>query len=104
MENTIITINLKRLLYKGVLHEQVENGTTISNNLSANYVNQWFEIPQVASIIPCDVQTGEAHRRTNSLLQNSKKEEFHIKMQTHRLNLDKRAGNLNFDRKLCWNQ
>jgi hypothetical protein len=28
-----------------VLHEQMENGTTISNNLSANQVDQRFETP-----------------------------------------------------------
>jgi hypothetical protein len=57
---------------------------------------------QIAPIIPRDVQIGEAHRCTNSLLQNFKREEHHIKMRTHRLSLNKRVGNLNFDRKLCW--
>jgi hypothetical protein len=44
MENRIVTKSLRRQLDQVVLHEQVENGTTISNNLSANKVDQWFEM------------------------------------------------------------
>jgi hypothetical protein len=36
MENKIVTRNLKRQLDHVFLHEQVENGTAINNNLSAN--------------------------------------------------------------------
>jgi hypothetical protein len=36
MENKIIIKILNKQLDQVVLHEQVENGTTISNNLSAN--------------------------------------------------------------------
>jgi hypothetical protein len=36
MENKILTKNLRRQLDQVVLHEQVENGATINNNLSAN--------------------------------------------------------------------
>jgi hypothetical protein len=36
MENRIVTKSLKIQLEKVVLHEQVENGATISNNLNAN--------------------------------------------------------------------
>jgi hypothetical protein len=39
MENKIITRSLKRQLDQVVLHEQVENGVAISNNLSANKVD-----------------------------------------------------------------
>jgi len=35
MKNKIITINLKSQLDQVVLHEQLGNGTTISNNLNA---------------------------------------------------------------------
>jgi hypothetical protein len=43
--NRIVTKSLKRQLYKVELHE-VENGATISNNLNANQVHQWFETPR----------------------------------------------------------
>jgi hypothetical protein len=36
MENKIVTRSLRKQLDQVILHEQVENGTTISNNLSAN--------------------------------------------------------------------
>jgi hypothetical protein len=36
-------------------------------------------MPRVASIIPCEMQTGEAQRHTSNLLQNSNKEERRIK-------------------------
>ncbi len=34
--------------------------------------------PQAAPIIPCEVQNGEAQRCTNSLQQNSRKEQHQI--------------------------
>jgi hypothetical protein len=40
MENIIITRSLKRQLDWVVLHEQVENGTAINNNWSANQEDQ----------------------------------------------------------------
>jgi hypothetical protein len=68
----------------------MENGTAITNNLNVDKVDQRFETPrkvswieqghmwkkdrptshktpQVAPIIPREVQNGEAQRRTNSL-------------------------------------
>jgi hypothetical protein len=39
MENIIVTRILNRQLDQNVLHEQVENGTVISNNLSENQVD-----------------------------------------------------------------
>jgi hypothetical protein len=83
MENIIVTRSLRRQLNQVVLHEQVQNGATINNNLSANQVDQWFEtpkkvfqikhkhpwteaipashiMPQVAPIILHEVQTSEA--------------------------------------------
>ncbi len=91
MENKIVTKSLRRQLDQVILHEQMENGTTVSNNLNVDQVNQWFETPrrvfqiehihlwieerlvghktlQAALIILCEVQTGEAQRHTNSLL------------------------------------
>jgi hypothetical protein len=38
-EKKIITRSLKRQLGQVVWHEQVENGTTINNNLNANQVD-----------------------------------------------------------------
>jgi len=35
-------------------------------------------MPQVEPIIPCEMQTSETQKRTNSLLQNSKREECQI--------------------------
>jgi len=48
MENRIITVSLKKQLNQIVLHEQVENGATISNNLSAD---QRFETPRRVSYL-----------------------------------------------------
>ncbi len=39
MENKIITRSSRRQLDQIVLHEQVENGVAISNNLNANKVD-----------------------------------------------------------------
>ncbi len=39
MENKILTKSLRKQLDQVVLHEQVENGTTINNNLSADQLN-----------------------------------------------------------------
>jgi len=39
MENKIVTKSLRRQLDQVVLHHQVENGTTISNNLIANQID-----------------------------------------------------------------
>jgi hypothetical protein len=49
MENKIVTKSLRRQLNQVVLHEQVENGTAISNNLNADQVDQWFETPRRVS-------------------------------------------------------
>jgi histidinol dehydrogenase len=46
MENRIVTRSLKKQLNQVVLHEQVENGIAISNNLSADHVDQRFETPR----------------------------------------------------------
>jgi hypothetical protein len=46
MENIIVTINLRRQLNQDVLHEQVENGNAINNNLNENRVDQQFETPR----------------------------------------------------------
>jgi hypothetical protein len=46
MENKIVTRSLRRQLNQVVIHEQVENGVTNSNNLSADQVNQRFETPK----------------------------------------------------------
>jgi adenine-specific DNA methylase len=98
MENRIVIKNLKRQLHQVLLHEQVENDITINKNLNANKEDQqfvtprkvfqtkhkhpWIEVkptshitPQVASIIPCEMQIGEAQRHTNNLQQNSKRKE-----------------------------
>jgi hypothetical protein len=39
MENKIVTKSLRRQLDQVVLHDQVENGTTINNNLIANQID-----------------------------------------------------------------
>jgi hypothetical protein len=39
MENRIITRSLRRQLNEVLVHEQVENGTTINNNLNANQID-----------------------------------------------------------------
>jgi hypothetical protein len=38
-ENKILTKSVRKQLDQVVLHEQVENGTTINNNLSADQLN-----------------------------------------------------------------
>jgi hypothetical protein len=42
MENIIVTINFRRQLNQVILHEQVENGTTIHRNLSVGQEDQQF--------------------------------------------------------------
>ncbi len=49
MENRIVTGSLRRQLNQVILHEQMVNGDAISNNLSANHVDQWFETPRRVS-------------------------------------------------------
>jgi hypothetical protein len=39
MENKIVTKSLRRQLDQVVLHDQVENDTTINNNLIANQID-----------------------------------------------------------------
>jgi hypothetical protein len=39
MENRIVTRSLRKQLDQVILHEQVENGATINNNLSASQVD-----------------------------------------------------------------
>jgi hypothetical protein len=39
MENKIVAKSLRGQIYHIVLHEQVENGVAINNNLSANQVD-----------------------------------------------------------------
>jgi len=74
----------------------VENGVAVNNNLSANQVDQQFvttkrgfqlehrhpwtkerlashRTPQATPIIPCEMQTSEAYKCTNSLQQNSRR-------------------------------
>jgi hypothetical protein len=50
MENKIVSRSLNRQLDQDILHE-VENGAAISNNLSANKVDQRFEAPKKVSKI-----------------------------------------------------
>jgi hypothetical protein len=101
MENIIITKSLKSQLDQVIVHEQVENGVAINNNLNEDQIDQqfvtprivshlkqrhsWIEekpighkMPQVAPIIPHEVQTGEAQKHTNNLQQNSRREECQI--------------------------
>jgi hypothetical protein len=40
MENKIITKSLRKQLNQVILHEQVENGVAINNNLIADQVDQ----------------------------------------------------------------
>jgi hypothetical protein len=62
MENRIVTRSLRRQLNQVVLHEQVENGVSISNNLNVNQVDQWFETPiRVFQIEQKDPWTEERH-------------------------------------------
>ncbi len=42
MENKMITRSLRRQLDQAIVHEQVENGTVINKNLSANQIDQQF--------------------------------------------------------------
>jgi hypothetical protein len=49
MENWIITRSLRWQLDHVVLHEQVENGVAINNNLNANKVDHRFETPKRVS-------------------------------------------------------
>ncbi len=82
MENIIVTRSLKMQLNQDILHEQVENGTTINKNLmqikqinNLKHLKKFFEYkknnqdkkihvshrtPQAALIIPREVQIGEA--------------------------------------------
>ncbi len=53
---------------------------------------------QATPIIPHEVQIGEAQRHTNSLLQDFKGMNVKLKMQTHKLSLDKGVRNPNLDR------
>jgi hypothetical protein len=46
MENRIVTKSLRRQLDQDVLHEQVENGVAISNNLNVDLVEQRIETPR----------------------------------------------------------
>jgi len=39
MENRIIIKSMKRQFYHVVLHEQVENGDVVNNNLNANQID-----------------------------------------------------------------
>ncbi len=47
MENRNVTRSLKRQLDQVVLHEQVENGVAINNNMNVDQVDQWFETPRI---------------------------------------------------------
>ncbi len=46
MENIIITKSLRRQLNQVIVHEQMENGITINNNLSADQIDQQFVTPR----------------------------------------------------------
>jgi hypothetical protein len=61
-------------------------------------------MPQVAPIIPHEVQTGEEQKWTNNLQQNSRKEECQIENVDSMLSLDEGVRNLNFNKELHWNQ
>ncbi len=94
MENRFVNRSFRRQLDQVLLHEQVENGVTINNNLSEDQINQQFvtltrvfqsehklpwkekrpvshKMPQVVLIIPHQVQIGETHKHIGSLQQNS---------------------------------
>ncbi len=47
MENKIINKSLKRQLDQVIVHEQVENGVAINNNLSENQIDQQFVTPRI---------------------------------------------------------
>ncbi len=97
MENKIVTKSLRRQLDQVVLHDQVENDTTINNNLIANQIDQQFEtlrnflqtkqrhlwtkerhvghkILQKALIILHEVQTSEVevHQQSTAKFQDGK--------------------------------
>jgi len=46
LENIIITKSLKRQLNQVIVHEWMENGITINNNLSADQIDQQFVTPR----------------------------------------------------------
>jgi hypothetical protein len=46
MENRIVIKSLKKQLDQVIIHEQVENDTTINKNLSANQIDQKFTTPK----------------------------------------------------------
>jgi hypothetical protein len=58
---------------------------------------------QAAPIIPCEVQNGEAQRHTNSLLQNSKKEECRFKNVDSQVEFRRKSREFEPQQKLCWN-
>jgi len=105
----------------------VENGAAISNNLSANQVAQQFETPirvfqieqkrpwteerpighktpHATLIIHCEVQIVKHISALTICYKIPRRKNIKLKMQTHRLSLDKGVENLNLDKKLCWNQ
>jgi hypothetical protein len=45
MENQIVTRSLKRQLNHVIIHEQMENGATINNNLNADQIDRQFITP-----------------------------------------------------------
>jgi hypothetical protein len=49
MENRIVTKSLKRKLNQVIIHEQVENGTTINSNLNVDQIDQQFVTPRKVS-------------------------------------------------------
>jgi len=49
MENKIITESLEKQLNQVIIHEQVENGTTISMNLSIDKIDEQFVTPKRVS-------------------------------------------------------
>jgi hypothetical protein len=51
-----------------------------------------------------EMQTSEAQRHTNNLLQNSKGKNVRLKMHIHRLSLKEGVKNLNLNKELCCNQ
>ncbi len=86
--------SLKRQLNQVIVDEQMENGTTINNNLSVDKIDQqfvthrrvfqlkqkhlWIEkklvghrTPHAMLIIPCEMQTSETQKHANNLQQNS---------------------------------
>jgi hypothetical protein len=47
MENRIITKSLNKQLDQIMVHEQVENGVVINNNLSEDQIDQQFVTPKI---------------------------------------------------------